>query len=246
MNPDRLAALEEEQRFLLRSLDDLEREYRAGDVDEVDYQELRDGYTVRAAATMRSIEAGRSTLPSAPPANWRRRLIGGGVVVALIAVVWWALSTSSAQRLPGQVATGLDPRDQREVLLAQARSLQFEQPAAAAEIYATVLADDPVDVEALTYRGWTLALATRTEGDAAVAQRQLDAAVDSLVLAIETDPTYPDPFCFLGIVQYRFLGDARTALPLIEGCLASDPPADVRGLVTSLRDEVAGAVDADS
>ena len=33
MNPDRLAELEEEQRFLLRSLSDLEREYEAGDVD---------------------------------------------------------------------------------------------------------------------------------------------------------------------------------------------------------------------
>ncbi len=60
MNPDRLAALEEERRFLLRSLADLEREREAGDVDDVDYRELRDGYTVRAAATLRAATGLRS------------------------------------------------------------------------------------------------------------------------------------------------------------------------------------------
>ena len=53
MNPDRLAELEEERRFLLRSLADLEREHEAGDVDRVDYRALKDGYTVRAAAVLR-------------------------------------------------------------------------------------------------------------------------------------------------------------------------------------------------
>ena len=43
---DRLAALEEERRFLLRSLNDLEREHDAGDVDDLDYQSLKDGYTI--------------------------------------------------------------------------------------------------------------------------------------------------------------------------------------------------------
>ena len=39
LDPDALAALEEERDFLLRSLQDLEREYAAGDVDESDYVE---------------------------------------------------------------------------------------------------------------------------------------------------------------------------------------------------------------
>ena len=42
---DRLAALEEERRFLLRSLTDLEREHDAGDVDDLDYETLKDGST---------------------------------------------------------------------------------------------------------------------------------------------------------------------------------------------------------
>lgn len=238
MNPDRLAALEEERRFLLRSLTDLEREHAAGDVDEHDYRELRDGYTARAAATLRAIESGRAALAPKPPVDWRRRIGGAVVVVALIGVVWWALSASSAQRLPGQQISGLDPRDRTAVLLSQARSLQLSDSAAAADLYGQVLDDDPDHAEALAYRGWTLALSTVGSDDADATQATLDDAVQLLVAAIDADPTYPDPFCFLGIVQYRFFGDADAALPFVEGCLSAGPPADVRQLVEALREQV--------
>ena len=155
VNPDRLAELEEQRRFLLRSLSDLEREHAAGDVDEVDYRELKDGYTVRAAATLREIDDGRTALSFKPPADWRRRLLVIGAGVVAIALVSWVLIASSAERKPGQVATGLDPRSQRQVLMAEARSVQFQQPGVAANLYARVLAIAPDDVEATAYRGWT-------------------------------------------------------------------------------------------
>lgn len=243
MNPDQLVALEEERRFLLRSLADLEREHDAGDVDEHDYRELRDGYTVRAAAVLRSIESGRAATPQKPPVSWRRRIVGIVLVAAAIGLVWWALAASSAQRLPGQQVSGFDPRDRTEVLLSQARSLQASDPAAAAELYADVLEDDPDNAEALAYRGWTLALSTIGSSDAAEAQATLDDAAGSLLAAIEADRTYPDPYCFLGIVEYRFIGDADTALPFVEGCLSANPPADVRRLVESLRDQVVADVE---
>ena len=72
MNPDRLAELEDERRFLLRSLRDLDAEHAAGDVDDHDYATLRDGYTKRAADVLRAIEAGRAGMPQ------RRRATGGG------------------------------------------------------------------------------------------------------------------------------------------------------------------------
>jgi hypothetical protein len=244
MDPDRLAALEEERRFLLRSLADLDREYAAGDVDENDYRELRDGYTSRAAVILRSIESGRATLAAKPPVDWRRRVVGMVMVVALIGVVWWGLSTSSAQRLPGQSISGFDPRDPIQVLLSEARSLQAVDPSTAADLYAMVLEDEPDHAEALAYRGWTLALSVIGSQDAEAAQATLDEAVQSMVAAIEVDRTYPDPFCFLGIVQYRFFEDPETALPFIEGCLAAGPPADVRSLVEGLRDQVVAEVEA--
>lgn len=239
IDPDRLAELEHERAFLLRSLDDLEREYAAGDLDEVDYRELRDGYTARAAATLRAIDEGRSALPPAPPPNWRRRGVAAVVVVVLIGVVWWALSASSAQRLPGQEITGLDPRGERTVLLAQARSLQASDPAGAVALYDLVLEDTPEHAEALAYRGWNNAIAAvnAPEGSVDLAAELRD-SLDSLFRSAEVDPDYPDPHCFLGIIYANFLGQDELAVPELEFCLAENPPADVRGLVEGLLSRV--------
>ena len=49
-------SLEEERDFCLRSLRDLEAERDAGDIDAVDYETLRDAYTVRAAAALRQLD----------------------------------------------------------------------------------------------------------------------------------------------------------------------------------------------
>ena len=52
-----MSALEEDRDHLLRSLDDLEREREAGDIDDADYVTLRDDYTARAAAVLRALAA---------------------------------------------------------------------------------------------------------------------------------------------------------------------------------------------
>ena len=49
--------LEEERDFLLRSLADLEAEHDAHDIDDVDYRNLKDDYTARAAAVLRALES---------------------------------------------------------------------------------------------------------------------------------------------------------------------------------------------
>ena len=255
MNPDQLAELEEQRVFLLRSLVDLEREHAVGDVDDVDYHELKEGYTIRAAATLRAIDDGRTTLPQKPTPNWKRRgLMAGGLVIAVLAL-WWALARWSAERTTGQEITGLDPRSEQAQLMAQARAIQFQSPGDAAALYSQVLATDPENVEALTYRGWTLALdAVQTggvsspdqSGDQSADQSavdpvvaQLREAVDDLTKATDLDPTYPDPKCFLGIVNLRILQQPAAAQPWVEGCLAADPPADIRGLVEGLSAEIA-------
>ena len=45
--------LEEEREFLLRSLDDLDREHGTGELTDQEYETLRDDYTRRAAAVVR-------------------------------------------------------------------------------------------------------------------------------------------------------------------------------------------------
>ena len=57
IDPDALAALVDERDFLLRSLEDLEREHDAGDVDDHDYETLKDDYTARAARAIRAVES---------------------------------------------------------------------------------------------------------------------------------------------------------------------------------------------
>jgi hypothetical protein len=51
-------ALQEERDFCLRSLRDLEAERDAGDLDEADYEALRDSYVARAAAALRELGGG--------------------------------------------------------------------------------------------------------------------------------------------------------------------------------------------
>ena len=137
----------------------------------------------------------------------------------------------------------------RQQLMAQARAIQFQSPGDAAALYAQVLASDPENVEALTYRGWTLALDAVQTGGATSSDASADGsddvvaelrdAVDSLSKATDLDPTYPDPKCFLGIVNLRILQQPAAAQPWVEACLAADPPADIRGLVEGLSAEIA-------
>ena len=50
--------LEEEREFLLRSLDDLDSELVAGNIDPDSYRKLHDDYTARASAIIRSLDDG--------------------------------------------------------------------------------------------------------------------------------------------------------------------------------------------
>ena len=53
----RRAELEEERDFLLRSLDDLDREHEAGDLEDHDHRALKADYTARAATVLRRLQA---------------------------------------------------------------------------------------------------------------------------------------------------------------------------------------------
>lgn len=239
--PDR-DALGDELEFLLASIDDLDRELAAGDLTSEDHRVLVDGYTARSAQIIRVLEADAPAQRRVrQPGGLRRKVVAITAVLAVAVGLGWIVSASSGQRLPGQEMTGFDPRDESTRLLAQARAVSLASPEEAAALYGLVLELDPDNVEALTYRGWTLALAAVRMSDVTAASRQLDTAVDLLISAIETDPTYADPYCFLGIVQFRFAGDANGAAPLVDGCLASNPPAEVRDLVQALATDIAAA-----
>lgn len=233
----------EEQRFLLESLRDLEREYAAGDIDDADYTVLRDGYIARAAAVTRMIETGhQSTEEPSTTLRWPRRLAIVAVVLATGIGAGVLVARSSGQRLPGQsVSGGIDQSTSSK--LASARQLNFSDPERAIRLYTEVLKIEPDNAEALTYRSWLLALTAR-EATGQVKQLALATVVADLLRAQSADPEYPDAHCFLGIVYYRFLNQPRLAKAQLDTCQAMNPPASTKSFVDSIVAEVDAAVKA--
>ena len=71
-------ALEEERDFLLGSIDDLEAEHAAGDLNDHDYETLCDTYTARAADVLRRLSAlgpGAALPPGAAPSNTEEAVV---------------------------------------------------------------------------------------------------------------------------------------------------------------------------
>lgn len=191
LDPDVLAALEEEREFLLRSLNDLDAEHEAGDLDHGDYVELKDDYTRRAATVIRSVDEQQLRFQAVPRIRWQQVLVWlvglallGGLSGALIA-------RSTGARTAGQSASG-DVRRSVVSRLNMARAAlgDPEQWDDALDLYDSVLEDQPSSVEALTYGSW-------------LRYRQGE-SVDALLLGFEEvarlDPQYADSIVFHAIV----------------------------------------------
>jgi hypothetical protein len=224
MDADQLAELEEQRRFLLRSITDLDREHVYGDVDDHDYATLRDGYTARAATVLRAIEAGKAELPPRRPR--RRGVLAAWVIGTLIvaSLAGWLVAHTSGQRLPGQTISGGAPGDEVAGNLAKARELLGSDPQQSIAYYQKVLDTQPDNVEALTYLGWLVA----QSGGSLV-----PSGVELLRGAIKLDPTYADPHCFLAITSARFVqpADLDTARSEAQACLDDNPPAQMVGMI---------------
>lgn len=251
-DPDALAALEEERDFLLRSLEDLEREHDAGDIDEVDYVALKDDYTARAAETIRAIEhRGRVVRAARRPRDWKRTALVLVVVGVLAVGAGWVVFRDSGTRAPGQGLTG-DARQDSANLILQAQgltgqaqaALQAGDPAKAVKLFETAvqtygkaLEISPQNVQAMTYRAWVLhTVAINTEASAAA---QLDAqALEGLDEAIAIDPTYSDARVFRAILE-RNAGQWAAAQADLDAIDMKEIPPYMTSMVDSVRADVA-------
>ena len=229
----------EDRDFLFSSLEDLEREYAAGDLDDADYEALKSSYVKRLADVLRGAEVTEEIAKNtniAPTRN-RKKIVLSIVAVVFVAVGLGVLvARQSGQRLPGQTLSGGTPNSTAG-LLAQARQLNFSDPIAAIKIYSEVLKTRPDEVEALTYRSWLLALTAREASDD-IRTAAVQAAIVGLGRATLIDPDYPDAHCFLGIVSYRFAADTTTAKTELKKCQDANPPAEVQTFVDSIVAEV--------
>jgi tetratricopeptide (TPR) repeat protein len=228
---ERMSALEVQRDFLLRSLEDLEREHDAGDVDDADYLALKDDYTARAAAVLRAIDAGRSR-----PAARRRRSLGrplaiGAAVVAFAVGAGVLVAQSAGRRDADDVITGDVTQSVTERLNQAGRLGAQGDYEGAVAVYDDVLAEEPAQPEALTYKGWMLHLSGDTE-----------AGLDALLEAATDNPEYPDVHAFLAVVFFQN-GLVEQADRELDRLAALDPPPAIRQLTEQLRTQVDAALE---
>ena len=252
LDPDALAALEEERDFLLTSLADLEREHEVGDVDDGDYEALADAYTSRAAVVLRAI-ADRNELIAATrgPRSWTRTVVTLVVVAVLSVGAGWVVFRNAGTRAPGQGLTG-DARQDSANLILQAQSatgqatqaLQAGDGAKALSFFETAIRSydralelSPANTEALTYRGWVLhTIAVNSEATQAA---QLDAQARTyLDRAIAIDPSYSDARVFRAILERNAKQYAAAKADLDAVDMNAIPPY-MTNMIQSVRAEVA-------
>ena len=230
MNPDELAELEEQRSFLVRSLDDLDRELAAGDVDALDAATLRDDYTHRLAEVQRAIETGHAALPPRAP---RRpgRVIAAVVVVAGLAVgAGFAVANAAGSRKPGESATGTI-RESNSSKLSQAAQLATKGDfVEALKLYDEVAKDDPGNVEALSERGLLLVSLASAGSKPELATR----GEESIKAALNLDPKNPRALFYLGLAK-KLAGDDAGAKAAFDAALANDPPTALKKQIQQFR-----------
>jgi tetratricopeptide (TPR) repeat protein len=236
-DPDARAELEEERDFLLRSLDQLEAERDAGELDEEDYRNLKDGYTARAAEVLRALDedrTGRESALRATPARPRwRRPVAVLVVAGLAAGAGLAVAAAAGSRQPGETVTGGDGPTAASSRLAEAASVAREDPSRALELYDEVIEDDPRSVEAWAERSLLLASLSAGIGRPAL----LDEARRSVDQALAIDPDEPRSRFYLGLIEL-FAGDRPAAEAAFEQALAADPPPPLRAAISARLEEL--------
>jgi hypothetical protein len=237
LDPDELAALEEQRDFLLASLEDLEREHDAGDLDDGDYDTLKDDYTARAADVIRAIEDHREAFEEA---KRPRRLgvtvavIGGIVVFAVLAGVLVANALGARQAgetSSGGISVRETPTQKAQACLDSGSPTDLAGATKLQKCFNAVLDEDPENATALTYKAWvssiTAGLGVLPDAVAAQSQQQAEKLIDEAVTA---DPNLADARAFRVIINVRS-GRYAAAKRYLADFDAMNPPASMRQLL---------------
>lgn len=206
--------LEQTRQFLQRSLDDLELEHDAGDIEERDYETLKSKYAARAA----ELDAVDDEIQEAPRRRRSRQAVAVIAVVGMLATgAGFALASSSGERVAQAPATGSIDASTTD-RLAQARQLLGEKKVVdAIKLYDQIIKSDPKNPEALAYRGWIVALAGLPDDGLAYVER-----------AVAADPAYPDAHFFKAMILWQNKHQPAAAIPEFQLFLAGNPPDDLR------------------
>ncbi len=238
----RQRALEGERDFLLGSLDDLDAEHAAGELDDDDHARLRDDYTARAAEVLRALDAGerrdRSRRRAGRPGDrrtrrWRLALMAGVAVLGVVAGV--VVARSSGERLAGEFISGERLERTPTAVMAQAQEAFTRGEALEAlQLVDGLLERNPTDVDARALRGWMLL----NVGEPELAER----GVAELDRALALDPSHPEALLYRG-ATHRGQGELVEALELYERLLEVDADLAMRPVVEDLVGELRAQTD---
>jgi cytochrome c-type biogenesis protein CcmH/NrfG len=240
-------ALEAERDFLLRSLDDLDAEREAGNIDDHTYRVLYDDYTARAAAALRSLDEGVDLTPADPPgpSRTKRFVTVGGIVVFAVAAAFF-LSSAVGQRRSGDTITGnagasstattANPTaalaqaveknpNSYGARIAYARALLGASDAKGAiEQYDAAAKLDPKQPEPLAYGGWIRALVAQELPASADRDLLVRSALDRFEQATAAKPDYADAYVFKGLTLLNIANDPAGAVRAFQQFLVLAPP----------------------
>lgn len=248
----RLSAQVEERDFLLISLDDLEAEWQHGDISDSDYHELRDGYTRRAASAIREVkkfeaqaEPGNTSESAELGSTSSKRALNRGVakvggLVVFAAAIGWLMAQAAGERGANEQLTGEIAASVRQQVLECQNLGGAGQIQESLLCFDDILAVDPQNVEALTYKGWFLVLtagSAQQAGQSDNAELLIDLANASLQTAVEIDPRYPDARAFRAVVFERE-GKADSACQELQTLRELDPPPMMLNLTASVSERL--------
>jgi cytochrome c-type biogenesis protein CcmH/NrfG len=243
VDPDLLAAYEDQRRFLRQSLRDLDRELEAGDLDRDDYDGLKADYEERLRSVDAAISEGKTALAAAkrPRSLWRTAAVVAGVAVVAVGL-GVLVANFAGRRSPGDTITGNDPRTEARSQLLECLDLDRRaqggevKVGAAFQCYDELYNRDREDPVVLANFGWFLYRAGSSSGQAELLQAG-PAFIDE---AIQFDPDYPDAHAYRLIILTREgrIDEARAELAALE---ALNPPPEIRELLEPIRQQLAEA-----
>jgi len=246
--------LESERDFLLKSLDDLDSELAAGNIDADSYRVLHDDYTARAAAVITKLESSGDEFDEedddTPPVVRSTKWVTAGAVVVFVVLLAFLLAHAVGQRTPGGTPTGNsqqsqpDASDQASELAAAkahaeanprdyASLIRYARDLLAAGQYATAVQEyvaaanlDPKQPEPLAYSGWISALVARQISDPNAKAALLSNARVRLNQAIAVDPNYAPAYVFTGLLLSQIENKPCDAVPVFQRYLTLAPQSD--------------------
>ncbi|UCF20831.1 MAG: hypothetical protein JSU87_05330 [Gemmatimonadota bacterium] len=231
--------LEERQEAALRSLEEIEADYEAGNLSEADYEQLRRRYAGAAARLSEELVASESEArsPTREPTPGRRTSgmtttvawVAG--TIAFIALAWLVMSTALRPRSENDTITGSLPgQDEARPAGMPVAEVDREQLAELERI----VRDEPDNVEALVALGHLYLRMQQYPSLAEVTRRALvldprnpealthlgmllfstehpQGVIASFDSALAIDPNFAEALQFKGMVSYMF-GDYPTAV----------------------------------